>query len=80
MAKKVSRKQLLKEPDEFITFSGKLIRLVRSYQKQIIITIGISVSIFLVFSLIRAFTSRAENNAFTLLNQANKKLEELSKK
>jgi tetratricopeptide (TPR) repeat protein len=77
MAKKVSRKQLLKEPDEFITFSGKLIRLVRSYQKPIIITIGIAISIFLVFSFIRAFTNKAENNAFTLLNQANKKYESL---
>jgi tetratricopeptide (TPR) repeat protein len=73
MAKKVSRKQLLKEPDEFITFSGKLIRLVRTYQKQIIITLGIAVSIFLVFSLIKVFTNRAENNAFVLLNQANNK-------
>jgi tetratricopeptide (TPR) repeat protein len=73
MAKKVSRKQLLKEPDEFITFTGKVIRLVRTYQKQVIITFGIAVSIFLILSLIKVFTNRAENNAFALLNQANNK-------
>lgn len=73
MAKKVSRKQLLKEPDEFITFTGKLIRLVSTYQKQITIVIGIVVSVFLIISIVKFYTNRMENNAFTLLNQANDK-------
>jgi hypothetical protein len=30
--KKVSRKKLLKEPDEFITFSGKLIQFGQTYR------------------------------------------------
>ena len=34
-AQKKSRKELLKKPDEFITFTGKIIRLVADYQKQI---------------------------------------------
>ncbi len=73
MAKKVSRKQLLKEPDEFITFTGKLIRLVSTYQKQITIILGIVVSVFLIISIVKFYTNRMENNAFTLLNQANDK-------
>lgn len=73
MAKKVSRKKLLKEPDEFITFTGKLIRLVSTYQKQITIILGIVVSVFLIISIFKFYTNRMENNAFTLLNQANDK-------
>jgi tetratricopeptide (TPR) repeat protein len=73
MAKKVSRKQLLKEPDEFITFTGRMIRLVRVHQKKFTIALGIAVSVLLIFSLVKFFTNRAENHAFTLLNQANNK-------
>jgi tetratricopeptide (TPR) repeat protein len=77
MAKKISRKQLLKEPDEFITFTGKLIQLVSTYQKQITIVLGIFVAVFLIFSIIKFYTNRTENNAFTLLNQANNKYSSL---
>jgi tetratricopeptide (TPR) repeat protein len=77
MAKKVSRKKLLKEPDEFITFTGKLIRLAGTYQKQLTIALGIIVTVFLIFSIIKFYTNRTENNAFTLLNQANDKYSSL---
>ncbi len=73
MAKKVSRKQLLKEPDEFITFTGKLIRLGRTYQKQMVLVLGITVAVLLIFSLLKFFSDRAENKAFTLLNLATDK-------
>ena len=33
--KKISRKQLLKEPDEFITFTGRLIQVFNRYRSQI---------------------------------------------
>ena len=33
--KRVTRKELLKEPDEFMTFTGKLVQYVRDYQKQL---------------------------------------------
>jgi len=73
MAKKVSRKKLLKEPDEFITFTGKLIRLVSTYQKQMTIALGIVVAVFLIFSIFKFYANRMENNAFNLLSQANDK-------
>jgi len=73
MAKKVSRKQLLKEPDEFITFTGKMIRIVRTHQKKVLIALVAAVALFLIFSFVTFFTNRAENNAFTLLTQANDK-------
>lgn len=78
MAKKVSRKQLLKEPDEFITFTGKMIRFFSSYQKQIVTVLGIIAVIFIIFSLFKFFSNRAENNAFALLNQANEKFNSIA--
>ncbi len=77
MAKKISRKKLLKEPDEFITFTGKVIRQIIAYQKQIFIVIGIVVAMFLILSLTRYITNRAENTAFALLNQANNQYQTL---
>lgn len=73
MAKKISRKQLLKEPDEFITFSGKLIRLIQKYQKQITMAIGIVIALFLILSIVKIFSNRAEDTSFALLSQANNK-------
>jgi tetratricopeptide (TPR) repeat protein len=77
MAKKISRKKLLKEPDEFITFTGKIIRQIIAYQKQIFIVIGVVVAMFLILSLTRYITNRAENTAFALLNQANNQYQAL---
>lgn len=77
MAKKISRKKLLKEPDEFITFTGKIIRQIIAYQKQIFIVLGIVVAMFLILSLTRYVTNRAENSAFALLNQANTQYQSL---
>lgn len=73
MAKKISRKQLLKEPDEFITFTGKLIRLIQKYQKQFTMAIGTVIALFLIFSIVKIFSNRAQDTSFALLNQANEK-------
>jgi tetratricopeptide (TPR) repeat protein len=77
MAKKVSRKQLLKKPDEFITFTGKTIQQIVTYQKQIFIAVGIVLAVVVIFSLMKFFTNRAENKAFTLLSQANSQYQSL---
>lgn len=71
MAKKISRKQLLKEPDEFISFTGKLIQTVIRCQKQIMIAAGVFITVLLIFTLTRIYTNRMDMKAFSLLDQAN---------
>ena len=67
--KKKTRKQLLKEPDEFITFTGKAITFVTGYQKQISFMLCAIVAIALIFFGYRFFAQRAETKAFARLGQ-----------
>jgi tetratricopeptide (TPR) repeat protein len=76
-AKKKTRKQLLKEPDEFITFTSKAIAFVTGYQKQISYVLCAIVAIALIFFGYRFFTQRAETKAFTLLGQTQAKYDTL---
>ena len=75
MAKKVTRKQLLKEPDEFITFFGRTVRWTTEHKKQITIAVAAVIAAGLLFGLVTLLKNRAENKAFALLNQANRKYE-----
>ena len=68
--KRVTRKQLLKEPDEFITFSGKLIQFGMQYKTQLTYVASILIALIVVVSGYRFFSIRSENNAEALLNQA----------
>lgn len=70
MKKKITRKQLLKEPDEFITFSGKMIQLGMQYKTQLTYAVGIIVALMLVVSGYRFFAIRSENKAHALLDRA----------
>jgi tetratricopeptide (TPR) repeat protein len=76
-AKKKSRKQLLKEPDEFLTFTGKAISFVTGYQKQISYILCTIVVIALIFFGYRFFAQRAETKAFVLLGRIQSKYETL---
>ena len=69
-AQKKSRKELLKKPDEFITFTGKLIRLFTDYQKQIYYTLCTAVVIALVIMGYQFFAQRSEAKAFSLFAKA----------
>ena len=73
MAKKVTRKQLLKEPDEFITTTGKIIRWSTEHRKEISVTVAVIVAAAIIMGLVSFFTNRAENKAFALLQQASEK-------
>ncbi len=76
MAKnKISRKQLLKEPDEFFTFSGKIIQFAATHRNQLTIMVGLMIGVVFIFSLIAFFSNKAEKKAFVLLGQANEKYE-----
>ena len=73
MAKKVTRKQLLKEPDEFITTTGKIIRWSTERRKEISVTVTVILAAAIIMGLVSFFRNRAENQAFALLQQANEK-------
>jgi len=81
MAKKIkkTRKELLKEPDEFITISGKLIGFMVAYKNQLTYALGIIVALALIFSGFRFFSIRSENRASALLSQGLAKYEKLRK-
>lgn len=71
MAKKrVTRKQLLKEPDEFITFTGKIIRFGRQHNKELTYAACAFFIVIIALVAIRFFSNRAENTASDLLRQA----------
>jgi predicted negative regulator of RcsB-dependent stress response len=68
--KRVTRKQLLKEPDEFLTFSARAIRFVSNNQKPVFgVMIGVVVAI-LVFAGFRYFSNLSERQAYRMFEQA----------
>jgi len=73
--RKKSRKELLKKPDEFITFTGKAIRFVSKYQKPISYALCAVVTVVIVVFGYRFFAQRSEAKAFLLLEQAMAKYE-----
>ena len=53
--RKKTRKELLKEPDEFMTISGKLIGFAVDHKNQLTYALGIIVALALIFSGISFF-------------------------
>ena len=72
MAKKSkkTRKQLLNEPDEFITFSSKMIKLAIEYQTYLTWALGITLALVVIISGLRFFSIRSERKASLLLDQS----------
>jgi len=68
--RKKTRKELLKEPDEFLTFSSKLIKLAIEYKTQLTYALGIILVLAVIISGIRFFSIRSENNASALLDKS----------
>lgn len=65
-----TRKQLLKEPDQFITFSGKLINFIRSNGKTILISAGGVVALLLAVAVALQVSNRNENRASLRVEKA----------
>lgn len=70
MVQKLTRKQLLKEPDEFITFSGKLIQWITTYKQQAAVVAGIVVALLVATAGYQAYLHHAENKASELLTES----------
>ena len=68
--RKKTRKELLKEPDEFLTISSKLINLAIEYKTYLTYALGIILVLAVIISGIRFFSIRAENKASELLDQS----------
>ncbi len=68
--RKKTRKELLREPDEFMTISGKLIGFAVDHKNQLTYALGIIVVLALIMSAYRFFSIRAENNASALLDKS----------
>jgi tetratricopeptide (TPR) repeat protein len=67
--KRVTRKALLKEPDEFLTFSAKTIQFVQQNQKQVTYgLIGVLVVVLGLF-VFRYYSSVTERKAYALFEQ-----------
>lgn len=69
MAKKVTRKQLLKEPDEFLTFSQKMMGYIVLHRVKFISGLAAVFALLLIGAFVSYFSNRAEDNAFAMLNQ-----------
>jgi tetratricopeptide (TPR) repeat protein len=66
----VTRKQLLKEPDQFITFSGKLIAFGRSHLRTIWIGAGVFVALIVAAAVVVQISDRNARNASQKVEQA----------
>jgi len=78
--KKVTRKELLNEPDEFITFSAKLLKIMATYKVQLLYVVGLLILIGIILSGISYFSYRSEGLSFALLEKTMKNYEVLLKK
>jgi tetratricopeptide (TPR) repeat protein len=71
MAKKrVTRKQLLKEPDEFITTTGKLISWARQHARQLLVACGLFLGLLILIASYGYYQQKQSDVATQLYNQA----------
>ncbi len=68
-AKRVTRKQLLKEPDEFITFTGRVVAWVKAHPKQLAIGVGVIVGLLVMVTGYRYINERRAQAASRLLSR-----------
>jgi len=73
--KKIARKELLKESDEFLTFSRRLFRSIMENINHVAVGLGVFLCIILVIAGIRYFSEKSQVKAFGLMGQAVSKYE-----
>ncbi len=67
--RKLSRKELVKEPDEFITLTGEVIRWAKENTRPLIYGVCIFFGVVLLVSAYRLYSAHQRDNASALLNQ-----------
>ena len=68
--KKPTRKELLKEPDEFLSFSRKMLLFAVSRKKPIIAAASVFFALLVAIAGFQYYAYKTENRAFALLQQA----------
>ena len=68
--RKKTRKELLKEPDEFMTLTGKVIGFAVDHKTQLTYGLGIILALVIIASGVRFFSIRAEKKASAMLDQS----------
>ena len=76
--KRYSRKSL-KQPDEFITFSSRLLKTVVLHRNKVVSALAGIVAVVLIVSGVGYFSKKRETSAFMLLNKAVAEYESLQK-
>lgn len=67
--KRVTRKQLLKEPDEFITTTGRIIQWGQKHVRQLTIAASVMAILLVVVTAYRYYNSWVENKSYMLLDE-----------
>ena len=67
---KIARKKLLKEPDEFLSFSSRVLQQARAHRFQVLCSVAVLFGILAIFSGIRFISNKNENQASFLLEKA----------
>ena len=75
--KKVTRKQLLKEPDEFLTFSARLFQFTLEHKYHLFGALGGIILLVLIVTGIRYYSQQRSNEAFSLLEKGRVKYQTL---
>ena len=70
MVKKISRKQLLKSTDEFITLSERIVNFARQNQRLLQICGVVIASVFVIYLAVNAYISRVNNKGQQAYNKA----------
>jgi tetratricopeptide (TPR) repeat protein len=68
--RKKTRKELLKEPDEFMTLTGKVVKFAADHKTQLTYGLGIILALAVIISAVRFISIRADNKAAAMLEQS----------
>ena len=68
--RKKTRKELLKEPDEFMTLTGKVVKFAADHKTKLTYGLGIILALAIVISAVRFISIRADNKASAMLEKS----------
>lgn len=77
---KVNKKQVLKQPDEFISFGSKVFQFLKTYQKQFLIILPIIAILIISISLFNYYTKHNDELAFSMLTKTLETEKDINKK
>ncbi|MBF0524065.1 MAG: tetratricopeptide repeat protein [Deltaproteobacteria bacterium] len=74
--KRVTRKDLVKAPDEFQTLTSKAIDFLSFHQKKAMVGVAVIVVVLALVLVVRGYTNMMNNRAMVLYNEGNASLEQ----